>query len=162
MIHTKAARGIAKEEERATRQAQQAERKVEDKGKAVATSVCKKLESAVVSMQKTLRMPGSARVPAASKEPMAQLLAQLERTLADVQNVAQGFGTAAGFATPPDVPSLFKAAKRHQALFVVAVRTFGAAPTSAEADRFAVAVQEGGVRPLQSMKDELHVKRSCA
>jgi hypothetical protein len=127
----KAARDTAKEGERATRQAQQAERKVEDKGKAVAASVCKQLESTIVSMQKTMRMPGSARVPASNREHMAQLLEQLERTLTDVQNVAQGIGTAAGFAIPPDVPSLFKAAKLHQAFFVVAVRTFGVAPTSA-------------------------------
>ena len=127
----KATRETAKEEERATRQAQQAERKVEATGKAVVKSLCKKLETAVVSMQKTLRLPGSARVPAANKEHMAQLLEQLERTLGAVQSVAQGYETAAGFATPPDLPSLFKAAQRHQALFVVAVRTFGAAPTSA-------------------------------
>ncbi len=93
--------------------------------------MCKQLESAIVSMQETLRLRGSARVPATNKEHMKQILEQLERNLADTHNVVQGFGTAAGFGTPPDFPLLFKIAKRHQALFVVAVPTFGAAPTSA-------------------------------
>ncbi len=82
-------------------------------------------------MQETSRVPGSAQVPATKKEHMKQIVEQLERNLAEVQNVAQGFGTAAGFKTLPSFPSLLHAAKRRQALFVVAARTFGPAPTSA-------------------------------
>ena len=120
----KEARAAEKEQEKEARAAEQAEKKAHNKGTAIAKSSCKRIEAAISSIQKTMRLPGAAKIPDAQKNPLREILAALEALLLEVQPVATGRDFAAGFTAPQQEKTLLEKAKKHQALFVVAAKTY--------------------------------------
>ena len=120
----KEARAAEKEQEKEARAAEQAEKKAHNKGTAIAKSSCKRIEAAISSIQKTMRLPGAAKIPDAQKNPLREILAALEALLLEVQPVATGRDFAAGFTAPQLEKTLLEKAKKHQALFVVAAKTY--------------------------------------
>ena len=101
-----------------------AEKKINDKGQTAAGSVCKKLDTVIASIQKTVRSPGAPQVPAVSKAPLKRLLEQLGSMLTEAQKVAEGIEPGASFIIPEGFPIAIDAAKKHQALFVLSSRTY--------------------------------------
>ena len=71
-----------------------------------------------------MRLPGATNVPDALQVPLCEILAALENLHQEVQVKSTGRATAAGFTVPKQEKELMKGAKRHQALFAVAARTY--------------------------------------
>ena len=71
-----------------------------------------------------MRLPGATNVPDALQVPLCEILAALENLHQEVQVKSTGRATAAGFTVPEQEKELIKGAKRHQALFAVAAKTY--------------------------------------
>ena len=70
-----------------------------------------------------MRLPGATNVPDAQKVPLREILAALTDLLLEVQAASTG-AAAAGFTVPKLEKELTDAAKRHQALFAAASKTY--------------------------------------
>ena len=119
----KQARLNEKEVQKLAKRETNAEKQAQNKGTTIAKSCCKRLETMIASVQKTLRVPGAANVPEVQQVPLRELLASLETLHQDVQAVSTNREDAAGFTAPPLEKQLAEAAKKHQALFAVAAKT---------------------------------------
>ena len=78
----------------------------------------------IASVQKTMRLPGATRIPQAQKVPLCEILAKLEALHHEVQLVSTGRADATGFTVPEQERTLSESAKKHQALFAVAAKTY--------------------------------------
>ena len=105
-------------------QAEWAKRKAQKKGIATATSSCKRIEILIASVQKTMRLPGATRIPEVQKTPLCDILSKLEVLHHEVQLVSTGRADPIGFTVPEREKTLSEAAKKHQALFAVAAKTY--------------------------------------
>jgi len=120
----KEARAAERAKEKLAAQAANAEKSANKKGMALAKACCKRMEVLIASIQKTMRLPGAAKIPDYQKNPLREILAQLEALLLEVQPVSTGRKNAAGFSAPPEEKALSEASKKHQALFTVAAKTY--------------------------------------
>ena len=123
----KAAKAEALQEARANKQAESALNAANNKGQAAALSFCKKVDTIMASLQKSLRTPGAVQVPVASKAPMELLLVKFGDMLAEAQGAANGFELGANFSIPEKFASCLVESKKHQALFHLTARTYASA-----------------------------------
>ena len=112
-----------REKQKRDKEIETAKRKEEQKGAAIAASCGKRIESSIASIQKTWRLPGATNVPDAQAVPLREILTALTDLLREVQAVSTG-AAAAGFTVPKLEKELADAAKRHQALFAAASKTY--------------------------------------
>ena len=118
------AREAEKEKKKRDREIEAAQKKADQRGAAIATSSCKRIERSIASIQNTMRLPGSADVPDVQARPLSEILTKLMDLYREVQDVSSGRATAAGFTVPDMEKKLLDSAKRHQALFAAASKTY--------------------------------------
>lgn len=123
----KAVKMEAMQEARAIKQAESAANGANKKGQVAAIAFCKKVDTIISSLQKTLRLPGASQVPVASRVPVEALLVMFENMLIGAHGAANGFEPGAGFSAPANFATSLVNSKKHQTLFQVTARTY--APT---------------------------------
>ena len=84
----------------------------------------KKLDTAIGSVEKTLRTPGSNCIDEALHAPLKLIMAQLAEAKAYVEGFIFGQCDWKAFDLQIDVQQLIATAKKHEAVFQFNVRTF--------------------------------------
>ena len=69
----------------------------------------------IASIQKTMRLPGAAKIPEVQKTPLCEILSKLEALHHEVQLVSTGRADPIGFTVPARENTLSESAKKHQA-----------------------------------------------
>ena len=92
------------------------------KAKASAESVVKKVEKCLDSILKALRSSGSSKVPQETSEPLQQIAESFSTIIRGANDFAKG--NEEDWEPPPDLKVMLEKAKRHEALFLLAARTY--------------------------------------